>query len=85
MKGDVKRNISPHDWKIKASLHIQPRLCSRSHPEYLVSSLVVHGRRPCVVPGLRRASKDVAVVATGWFYRRLDAYSFLRVIRGGIE
>jgi phosphatidylserine decarboxylase len=28
MKGDVKRNISPHDWKIKASLHIQPRFCS---------------------------------------------------------
>ena len=82
MKGDVKRHFSPDDWKTKGSLNIQPGLCSVG----ILSTSFVPWWFINVSPASFRirgcASKTLVVMATGWFYRRLDAYSFFRLSEG---
>jgi hypothetical protein len=91
MKGDVKRYSSPHDWKALHSRGIQP-LCSAGQ---FLEWVGCAAARPCsVVPFVVMtreysfvrirgdASKTLVAVATLWFYRRLEAYSFVRLSEG---
>ncbi len=82
MKGDVKRHFSPADWKTNVLSTSSPALLSAVIRRASLFPFVFIRASPASFPDLRLCKQDAVVVATGWFYRRLDAYGFFRLSEG---
>ena len=92
MKGNVKRHFSPRNWNTRDSRDVQPprKLCTANsrvsglHRSALMLrvAFVSHDARVQHRPDVKLRKQDVVAMATQWFYRRLEAYSFVRLSEG---